>query len=99
MSKEQHQNPKKGWQADETLQEMDAALIQGERFVEKYLKQILGGAAAVILLVLGVFAYLKFVKEPAEHKAAESIFTAEDRFINSQDLRSHHQGALWHAIG
>lgn len=93
MSKEQHQNPQEGFQADETLQEMDAALLQGERFVEKYLKQILGAAAVVVVLVLGYFGYQKFVKEPSIVKAAEESFVAEDRFITGQDsLALHGEG-------
>lgn len=78
MSEHQNQDPT-------GLEKLDESVFKTEQFLEKYIKQILGAVAAVVVCVGGYFAYQKFVAEPKEEKAATALFKAEDKFINGQD--------------
>jgi predicted negative regulator of RcsB-dependent stress response len=49
-------------------------------FWSKYSRPITIALAAILLLVVGYFAYKKFIQEPKEAKASEAIFKAEDYY-------------------
>src|SRR5687768_10120045 len=51
-----------------------------EMFWQKNSKLILYGVAALVLLVGGFFVYQNYFKEPAEQKAAEAMWKAEDYY-------------------
>lgn len=72
-------------QHDPNISQVDEAIVQGERFIEKYLNKILLAVVAVVLVVVAIFGYIKFIKEPAAEKASVELFKAEDRFILGQD--------------
>ncbi len=64
----------------EPVENIQEALTKSEQFIEKNQKILLytlGGILAVILLVWG---YFKFVKEPREQKAFSVMFVAERNF-------------------
>lgn len=52
-------------------------LSQAKGFWEKYSKFIIYGGLAVIVLIGGWFGYKKWVKDPAEEKANEAIWKAQ----------------------
>jgi hypothetical protein len=68
--------------ADKIVQEAEVNenLVRAKSFWEKYQKFIIGFAAAVILVGGGLYIYKKMFKEPAEEKAADAIFKAEQYF-------------------
>lgn len=51
-----------------------------EMFWQKNSKLILYGVAALVLLVGGFFVYQSYFREPAEQKAAEAMWKAEDYY-------------------
>lgn len=69
-------------------------LERARGFWERYQKPIIGISAAIILIIGGWLAYKKFFKEPAEERAAEAIFKAEEYFKNdSLNLALNGDGA------
>lgn len=59
---------------------LDATASKTEAFVEKNQKIIFGIVGAVALVVVGYFAYNKFIAEPKELDAAEQMFLAQQNF-------------------
>ena len=67
------------------VQEVEVAHDPVERargFWEQYQKPIIGIAAAIIIVIGGWLVYKKFFKEPAEEKAADAMFKAQEYFKN-----------------
>jgi tetratricopeptide (TPR) repeat protein len=62
--------------------EPDVVLERAKGFWDKYSKTILIASTAVILLVGGYLGYKYFIQLPAEEKAQEEIFMAEEHFRN-----------------
>lgn len=60
--------------------EENEALEKAKDLGKKFQKPLIGIAAALVLLVGGWFVYKKMFKEPAEEKAADAIFKAEQYF-------------------
>ncbi len=69
----------------EEFEQVDQALVEGERFVEKHLNKILIAVGAVVLIGLAVYAYVKFYKEPRAEKAVAAAYVAENNFILGKD--------------
>jgi TolA-binding protein len=62
--------------------EPEEIVVRAKGFWDKYSKTILIASAAVILVVGGYLGYKYFIQLPAEEKAQEEIFTAEQDFRN-----------------
>jgi tetratricopeptide (TPR) repeat protein len=60
--------------------ETEEVLVRAKGFWEKNSKNILIASSAIILLVGGYLAYKYFFQLPAETKAQEAIFLAEENF-------------------
>lgn len=69
----------------DTLDVIDEKVMQGEQFFERHGKKIMIGVGAIVLIALGIFAYIKFVKEPKNVKASTQLFVSEEQFIMGQD--------------
>ncbi len=69
----------------EEFEQVDQALVEGERFVEKHLNKILIAVGAVVLLVLAGYAYVTFYKQPRAEQATASLYVAENNFILGND--------------
>ena len=63
-----------------TEMNVDEVVSKTESFILKNQKTILGGIAAVIIIIAGVMCYKEFVAEPRETKAAEAMYMAEQQF-------------------
>ena len=50
-------------------------------FIENNMKVIIAAVAVVILLIVGIFAYNKWVAGPRQDKASTAIATAQDYFV------------------
>jgi tetratricopeptide (TPR) repeat protein len=68
--------------SDKNVQEVEVneTLIKARSFWEKYKKFFIGFAAGVVLVGGGYLIYKKMFKEPAEERAADAIFKAEQYF-------------------
>jgi TolA-binding protein len=62
--------------------EPEEIVVRAKGFWDKYSKTILIAGAAVILVVGGYLGYKYFIQLPAEEKAQEEIFAAEQDFRN-----------------
>jgi tetratricopeptide (TPR) repeat protein len=71
---------RKSTKADETLVDIVEVREQAESFLEKYQKYILGGLAAVLLLVGGWFIYKFLFQQPRQKEAIEQMVKAEEQF-------------------
>jgi len=67
---------------EERLESIESTLDSAELFIEKNRKTILIVTGAVVVLILAVFGYKKFIQEPREEKAQAAVFRAEAMFEN-----------------
>lgn len=69
------------------LENVSETLSKAEQFFEKYKKQINYGITGVLVIVLGILLYVKYVRQPKINEAYEQMFLAEYYFrIDSLDL-------------
>ena len=61
-------------------QAVEQATVQSVEFIEKYKKQMIWGAAIVIVVVLGIFSYSTFYKNPKHEKSLNAMYVAEQQF-------------------
>lgn len=64
---------------------LDQSASKAEDFIAKNQKVILGGLLAVVVVVVGYFAYDKFIAEPNQQEAAEELFVAQQNFQKAVD--------------
>lgn len=67
-------------QQQDQLEVVENTLGRTEQFIEENQNKLLMGLAVVILVILGVWAYFKFVKGPKETTAASQMYQAEMYF-------------------
>ena len=65
---------------DEGLQNVESALNRTENWFEKNQKIIIIIFAAIVVIALGIIAYVKFVREPKCHEAMTELYKAEFTF-------------------
>jgi tetratricopeptide (TPR) repeat protein len=65
---------------DESLQNVESALNRTENWFEKNQKIIIIIFAAIVVIALGIIAYVKFVREPKCHEAMTELYKAEFAF-------------------
>lgn len=65
---------------EERLEQIETTLGKTEMFIEKHQKSIMIVIAAIIVVILAVFGFKKFVVEPREAAAQTAIFRAEQLF-------------------
>jgi predicted negative regulator of RcsB-dependent stress response len=68
-------------QAEKSVGEI---LSKTDQFVDKYLKQILIGVAAIILIVVGIIAFRHYYLIPKERSAEAALFPGQTYFANRQ---------------
>lgn len=59
---------------------VEDALTQSEAFLIKYKNAIIGGVAAVIIIVAGIIMYNNLYAEPREEKAQAALFKGQEYF-------------------
>lgn len=67
-------------QNEEKNLEVNGFITKTEQYIEKNKKTILYVAGGIVLVVLAIFAYSKFVAQPRQVRAAEDMFAAEQWF-------------------
>ena len=68
-------------QAEKSVGEI---LSKTDQFVDKYLKQILIGLGAIIVIVVGIIAFRHNYSLPREQNAESALFPGQDFFANQQ---------------
>ena len=64
----------------EGIENVESALSKTEQFIEKNQKVLLGVLAAILLIVGGYWAYMRFYKKPLDQEALSQMFVAEQYF-------------------
>jgi len=64
---------------------LDESASRAEDFIAKNQKVILGFLGAVVVAVVGYFAYQKFIAEPNQQDAADQLFVAQQNFQKAVD--------------
>ncbi|GAE18310.1 TPR domain protein [Bacteroides pyogenes DSM 20611 = JCM 6294] len=59
---------------------VEDALTQSEAFLIKYKKAIIGGVAAIVIIVAGIIMYKNLYAEPREEKAQAALFKGQEYF-------------------
>ncbi len=57
-------------------------LTSTESFIDKYKKPLMIGGGAIVVIVLGIIGYQKFIKEPHEEESREAYWNAFYEFQN-----------------
>ena len=84
---------KKVEKIEEQIIAVESALSRSERFLEENYKIVIGIIVGIIIVVLGVFGYIKYVKEPREREAQSQIFMAQRYFeVDSLNLALNGDG-------
>jgi tetratricopeptide (TPR) repeat protein len=60
--------------------DVEEALNQSEAFITKHKKAVIGGAAAVIIIIGSIFAYTHLYAAPREKRAEAAIFKGQEYF-------------------
>ena len=63
--------------------ELEEAISKSEAFVLKYKKPLIGGIAAIILIIAGILCYKNYYSNPREEKASAAMAKAEEHFRNN----------------
>ncbi len=69
----------------ELFSDLDKTALQSEKFIEKYAKQIGFAFGAVVLAVVGYYAYKQFIVAPQNEEATLSLVTAQNKVQKSQE--------------
>lgn len=72
--------------------ELEEAITKSEAFVLKYKNQLIGGIAAVIIVIAGILCYKNYYANPREEKASAAMAKAEESFRNN-DFETALKGA------
>ena len=71
----------------EVFETLDVQANKAEDWVVKNQKLIIGLVGAIVLLLVGYFAYDRFVVEPKEEKAVNDMFQAQQYFKQAVDAQ------------
>ena len=68
-------------QAEKSVGEI---LSKTDQFIDKYLKQVLIGLAAIVVIVVGIIAFRHYYLIPKEKQADNALFPGQDYYANQQ---------------
>lgn len=71
---------KKVEKIEEKIIAVESALSRTERYLEDHYKVVVGIVGGIIVIVLGVFGYIKYVQQPREREAQSQMFVAQHYF-------------------
>ncbi len=67
-------------QNEEKNLEVSGIVAQTEQYIQKNQKMIITVATCILVVILGIFAYVKFISQPRQLHAAEDMYAAEQWF-------------------
>lgn len=71
---------KQNTKSDETLLDLTQARVKANNFFEQHQKSIIGGIAALVIIVGGWFVYKNLIQGPKEEKAMAQMWMAQVQF-------------------
>jgi tetratricopeptide (TPR) repeat protein len=77
---------------------LDQTASKAEDFIAKNQKYILGFLLAVVVLVVGYFAYDKFINEPKQQEGAEELFVLQQNYQKAVDDTSNKADSLFNLV-
>lgn len=63
----------------------EEVISRGEQFAERHYKLILYIVLVIVVVALGIWAYVQYVSKPRAARAAAELFRSEELFINGAD--------------
>ncbi len=86
----QHHNKKEqeGKETVEFFKDLDKDALQTERFIEKHSKTLMGVFIALVLGVLGYFAYQQYVINPKNEEATKSYLAAQKNLSEGKEAEA-----------
>lgn len=85
MAKHTNKKDLEGKETVEVFQELDHTALQTERFIERHSRTLIGVFAALVLGVLGYFAYQQYVVNPKNEEATKSYLAAQKNLADGKD--------------
>ena len=67
-------------QNEEKNLEVSGVIAKTEQYIEKNKKTLITIACAIVVVALGIWAYISLVAQPRQERAAESMYAAEQWF-------------------
>lgn len=67
-------------QNEEKNLEVSGVIAKTEQYIEKNKKTLITIACAIVVVALGIWAYISLVAQPRQERAAESLYAAEQWF-------------------
>jgi predicted negative regulator of RcsB-dependent stress response len=77
---------------------LDQSASKAEDFIAKNQKFILGSLLAVVVVVVGYFAYDKFIADPKQQEGAEELFVLQQNFQKAVDDTSNKADSLYNLV-
>lgn len=89
MAKKHHdKKEQEGKETVEFFKDLDKDALQTERFVEKHSKTLMGVFLALVLGILGYFAYQQYVVNPKNQEATKSYLAAQKNLSDGKDAEA-----------
>ena len=85
MAKHQNKKELEGKETVEVFRDLDRSALDTERFIEKHSKTLIGIFGALLLAVLGYFAYQQYVVKPKNLEATKSYLSAQKQLSEGKD--------------
>jgi predicted negative regulator of RcsB-dependent stress response len=77
---------------------LDQSASKAEDFIAKNQKFILGSLLAVVVVVVGYFAYDKFIADPKQQEGAEELFVLQQNFQKAVDDTANKADSLYNLV-
>ena len=77
---------------------LDQSASKAEDFIAKNQKFILGSLLAVVIVVVGYFAYDKFIADPKQQEGAEELFVLQQNFQKAVDDTANKADSLYNLV-
>lgn len=77
---------------------LDQSASKAEDFIAKNQKYILGSLLAVVVVVVGYFAYDKFIADPKQQEGAEELFVLQQNFQKAVDDTANKADSLYNLV-
>ena len=85
MAKHQNKKELEGKETVEVFKDLDKSALNTERFIERHSKTLVGIFGALLVAVLGYFAYQQYVIKPKNEEATKSYLSAQKQLSEGKD--------------
>ncbi len=88
MAKLTKKQEQEGRETVEVFKDLDQTALNTERFIEKNSKYLIGLFGALLIVVLGYFAYQQYVVKPKNEEAAKSYLAAQKNLSEGKEAEA-----------